>query len=209
MAAMFGLGYYAGRRQGPVMYDYEDMRDQFVGIKNALATIEISRGRQRGRPTDLTKEAGDNSGEHLLYTPSEASARDYTPRSVSSVIQPAAKVLAELIAAKSSKPGVSKTGPEKPETAGAEPGEATPGAAESLARWTVQVATVTSADEAAELVKRLSNRGYPAWSTVVARPGKTDLHRVRVGRYGNRTQADMVRKALLDTASTSLVVKME
>ena len=210
MAAMFGLGHYAGRRQGPIMYDYQDMRGQFSDIKQALSTIELRKGQQRSRPTDLTKEAGDNTGDHLLYTPSEAAARDYTPRSVSSVAQPALKFLSEMIKSKD-KLGASKPEDEKAEsdTARADAASVTPGAAESLATWTVQVAAVTSADEADRLVGLLLKKGYPAWAMVIKRPGKDDIHRVRVGRYGNRPKAEMVRKALSETSAESLVVKIE
>lgn len=62
--------------------------------------------------------------------------------------------------------------------------------------WVVQVMALTDRTAALALVKRLTDKGYPAF-VVDPAPGDTaKLHRVRVGPYADRAEADGVLRRL-------------
>lgn len=212
MASMFVLGLSAGRKQGPLLYDYGDMREQFSGIKTALAAKEIADSKKRGKPTNLTEESRTAGAEDLLYNPAVGYSADYTPQVVSNVPQPAAKSLADAISATTAK-ATAKEKKEPKKTAAekllALSSDEPDTDADSLSIWTVQVSAVTDADEAAKLLDRLRKKGYPVWTVMVPRPGRDPIIRVRVGRYGNRPQAEMVRKALSEIAAESFVTRAD
>jgi DedD protein len=78
------------------------------------------------------------------------------------------------------KPLPQATAPERPEP----PPAATP----AKSKFVVQVAALSSAGAADELVARLSLGGFSAYAEAVGTAGGT-LHRVRVGPYGSRDDA--------------------
>src|SRR5688500_11242716 len=58
--------------------------------------------------------------------------------------------------------------------------------------WVLQIIALKSRPNAAELVKRLAGKGYPAFLQNPA-PGEPVIYRVRVGRFNDRREAEQVR----------------
>ena len=60
---------------------------------------------------------------------------------------------------------------------------------------TIQAASLKDLAEADAMVKKLKERGYPAYKTIAMVPGKGIWFRIRVGRYTSRDAAgDVVGK---------------
>jgi DedD protein len=89
----------------------------------------------------------------------------------------------------------------------AEPAPA-PARAPSRGGWAVQVGAFGSADTAAKLVRDLSDAGYRAFVSPVARGGKT-LHRVRVGPEAEKAGAQQMAGRLKARGLPATVVQNE
>ncbi len=61
--------------------------------------------------------------------------------------------------------------------------------------WSVQLGSYAEKKVAASLVKKLKDKGYDAYVTVTNVKGK-ELHRVRVGRFEQREEAEKLRETL-------------
>ena len=61
--------------------------------------------------------------------------------------------------------------------------------------WSVQLGSYAEKKVAASLVKKLKDKGYDAYVTVINVKGK-ELHRVRVGRFEQRAEAEKLRETL-------------
>jgi cell division septation protein DedD len=61
--------------------------------------------------------------------------------------------------------------------------------------WSVQLGSYAEKKVAASLVKKLKDKGYDAYVTVTDVKGK-ELHRVRVGRFEQRAEAEKLRETL-------------
>jgi len=62
--------------------------------------------------------------------------------------------------------------------------------------WVVQVAALRDRDAALAIVKRLTAKGYPAFLLDPTPGSPAPVHRVRVGRYANRAEAERVSRRL-------------
>ncbi len=62
--------------------------------------------------------------------------------------------------------------------------------------WVVQVAALRDRDAALAIVKRLTDKGYPAFLLDPAPGAPAPVHRVRVGRYADRAEAERVARRL-------------
>jgi cell division septation protein DedD len=98
-----------------------------------------------------------------------------------------------------------------PETAGEPPASslpvrserpAVPPAASAAAQgarpgtWIVQVISLRDRNAAAQIVQRLRNKGYPAYLVTPTPGGPTQLYKVQVGKYGDRTEAQQIQARL-------------
>ena len=61
--------------------------------------------------------------------------------------------------------------------------------------WSVQLGSYAEKKVAASLAKKLTDKGYDAYVTAVSVKGK-ELHRVRVGRFEQRAEAEKLRETL-------------
>ena len=61
---------------------------------------------------------------------------------------------------------------------------------------TIQVASLRSAEEAAEMVRFLKRKGYEAYSVTMNLPNKGTYHRVRVGHFVDSSEASRVAARL-------------
>jgi cell division septation protein DedD len=73
---------------------------------------------------------------------------------------------------------------------------ARPPASAPTGGWVVQVAALTDRTAALAIVKRLTDKGYPAFVVDPAPSDAARLHRVRVGPYADRAEADGVLRRL-------------
>ncbi|MEX1129483.1 MAG: SPOR domain-containing protein [Vicinamibacterales bacterium] len=71
--------------------------------------------------------------------------------------------------------------------------------------WVLQITALKNRANAAELVQRLVGKGYPAFLQNPA-PGEPVIYRVRVGRFGDRREAEQVRDRLQKEEDTSSVI---
>jgi cell division septation protein DedD len=62
--------------------------------------------------------------------------------------------------------------------------------------WVVQVAALRDRDAALAIVKRLTAKGYPAFVLDPTPGSPAPVHRVRVGRYADRAEAERVSRRL-------------
>jgi cell division septation protein DedD len=71
----------------------------------------------------------------------------------------------------------------------------TPAAGEANGSWTVQLGSFPKKDVAIKLATNLKQKGYDAYVTVTNIQGK-EWHRVRVGRFERRAEAEQLRETL-------------
>ncbi|MDX1765110.1 MAG: SPOR domain-containing protein, partial [bacterium] len=62
--------------------------------------------------------------------------------------------------------------------------------------YTVQVGAFEEAEGAAKLAKKLATKGYPSYTMVKSIPEKGVWHRVRVGKYESRSEAQHIASLL-------------
>jgi hypothetical protein len=62
--------------------------------------------------------------------------------------------------------------------------------------WAVQVQALRDRDAAAQVVQRLRGKGYPAFVVAPTAGAPTQLFRIQVGRYNDRTEAQQVEARL-------------
>lgn len=89
-----------------------------------------------------------------------------------------------------------KTEPAPPPVAVEEPVPPPPAELGGADGWVIQVAALRDRDAAMAIVKRLSERGYPAFLLEPAPGAPAPVHRVRVGRYADRAEAERVARRL-------------
>ncbi len=82
-------------------------------------------------------------------------------------------------------------------------------AAPAAGSYTVQVATLTSSEEARGLAERLAAKGFRARVDTLAGAGGSTLYRVRVGRYGDERSAQRDLDRIREEPGTSPFIKME
>jgi DedD protein len=74
--------------------------------------------------------------------------------------------------------------------------------------WYLQVTALSSQAAAADLVRQLAAKGYPAWLQNPA-PGTPALYRVRVGRFKSRADADAAAGQILKEEQLKAIVSRD
>jgi DedD protein len=84
--------------------------------------------------------------------------------------------------------------PPAPQTRPAEKEAAAPAstAGPRQGTWAVQVISLRDRSAAIQIVQRLRNKGYPAFVVAPAPGAPSQLHKVQVGRYGDRSEAQKI-----------------
>jgi len=120
----------------------------------------------------------------------EPAPRSETPAPVAEAPAPAA----EAPAPRAEKPAASGTATSgrKPEAPVASPAArgARPGT------WAVQVVSLRDRSGASRIVRRLQSKGYPAFLVAPTPGAPTQLYKVQVGRYGDRSEAQQIEARL-------------
>ena len=203
-AWMFGLGVLVGRGTAPVKFDIQKLTRELenliaADVKKQLEPVELETAETKTK-TELEFYEELKKSEPVAPDPpprntSRQAKENPPPDTVSrEEDSPPAeqKVPAATTASKKSvtKP-VGKSEGEKPRPANA----AADRPLDSTGNVTIQAASLKDLAEADAMVKKLKNRGYPAYKTIAVVPGKGIWFRIRVGRYSSRESAgDVVGK---------------
>jgi DedD protein len=85
--------------------------------------------------------------------------------------------------------------PAAPDTSPPAAAEPTPAAGARPGAWIVQVGAFGNAAAARDVVRKLADKGHPAFLVNPA-PGMPVIYRVQVGGYANRSEADQVARRI-------------
>lgn len=203
-AWMFGLGVLVGRGTAPVKFDIQKLTRELenliaADVKKQLEPVELETAETKTKTElefyeELKKSepvAPDPPPRNTSRQPKENPPPDTVSREEDSP-PPEQKVPAATTASKKSvtKP-VGQSAGENPRPANA----AADQPLDNTGNVTIQAASLKDLAEADAMVKKLKNRGYPAYKTIAVVPGKGIWFRIRVGRYSSRESAgDVVGK---------------
>jgi cell division septation protein DedD len=203
-AWMFGLGVLVGRGTAPVKFDIQKLTRELENLIAADVKKQLE-------PVELETAETKTKTELEFYEElkkSEPVAPDPPPRNTSR--QPKENPPPDTVSREEDSPpleqkvpastAASKKSVTKPvgQSAGENPRPANAAADQPLdntGNVTIQAASLKDLAEADAMVKKLKNRGYPAYKTIAVVPGKGIWFRIRVGRYSSRESAgDVVGK---------------
>jgi cell division septation protein DedD len=203
-AWMFGLGVLVGRGTAPVKFDIQKLTRELenliaADVKKQLEPVELETAETKTKTElefyeELKKNgpvAPDPPPRNASRQPKENPPPDTVSREEDSPPLEQ-KVPAATAASKKfvTKP-VGQSAGENPRPANA----AADQPLDNTGNVTIQAASLKDLAEADAMVKKLKNRGYPAYKTIAVVPGKGIWFRIRVGRYSSRESAgDVVGK---------------
>jgi cell division septation protein DedD len=81
-----------------------------------------------------------------------------------------------------------------------------PGPREGLKTYSVQVGAYLNGKTAEALTARLRNKGYEAYIIKTATPDNRTIYKVRVGRFADRTDAELMARRLEKVAAGESIV---
>ena len=197
MVWMFVLGVIVGRDLSPVRFDVKKLEKELIALKEkALQTDRMaSEVETSSLPEDpdlgfyeVLTDKREDAPLKFLETPTQTNQLGgmsqpavETPTAVEQV-KPRLK-LAEV-----------KKSSAKPDIPASEASE--PDKAKREGLLTLQVASLTNADEAAQMVILLKRQGYEAYEVTVTLPSKGTYHRVRVGHFSSSDEASRIAARL-------------
>jgi DedD protein len=197
-AWMFGLGVLVGRGTAPVKFDIQKLTRELenliaADVKKQLEPVELETAETKTK-TELEfyeelKKSGPNlpdpSPRSVPRQPKEISPPDNSSREEDAPSLEQKEPTAATAAKKSvTKPvGQSEGGNPRPANPDAER------LLDNTRNVTIQAASLKDLAEADAMVKKLKDRGYPAYKTIAMVPGKGIWFRIRVGRYSSRDAA--------------------
>jgi cell division septation protein DedD len=203
-AWMFGLGVLVGRGTAPVKFDIQKLTRELenliaADVKKQLEPVELETAETKTK-TELEfyeelKKNGPVAPDPPPYNASRQPKENPPPDTVSR--EEDSPPLEQKVPAATA---ASKKSVTKPvgQSAGENPRPANAAADQPLdntGNVTIQAASLKDLAEADAMVKKLKNRGYPAYKTIAVVPGKGIWFRIRVGRYSSRESAgDVVGK---------------
>lgn len=183
---MFGLGVLVGRDSAPIEFETNPLGKKIAELKGKEAERKKEGGEEKpGAP----KEKGDLEFYEALPENRDDTKLPKQQKSDSPALKAAPpgdeqKRSSAAEPERSPKPAPTPSPEKKP--AGEEAASAGAGV------YTVQAASVRNLPDAERLVKKLKQGGYPAYSVTSELAGKGTWHRVRVGRYAVKAEADRV-----------------
>ncbi len=195
-AWMFGIGVLVGRGTAPVTFDIHKLTRELEGLiaadtRKQLAPVEVETGEAKTNAELDFYEELKKSGPSASHSPPPTvpeppqEKRPAGRGSRAEEAQPVEKKEPE--AGKAAKNTAAK--PMSPSGA-LPPGPAVPGSsADDPGKVTIQAVSLKDLAEADAVVKKLKDRGYPAYKVIAVVPGKGIWFRIRVGRYASRDAA--------------------
>lgn len=214
-AWMFILGILVGRGTAPVKFDIKRLSEELAelraaDLKKLMAPVELEADEEKTKTTlgfyeELKKNEPDVSAAgkpdaDAIESPRKPQNQDKqtAPRSATDVKdkpQPEETATAkkEPAAKAPQKKPVKTTKPAKKEDPSAG------GATTNGKEMTIQVASLKALNDADEMVKKLNDKGYPAYKTIAIVPDKGIWFRIRVGRFSSQeTLDDMIGRLKKD-----------
>lgn len=182
---MFALGVLVGRGTAPVRFDIEKLQKELASLKAADLQQQIKRFKINS-PDRFDKP---DLGFHEALKSAAPENPDRKP-----VKPPPPKKL----------PPSEKRAP-APGSGSEELNRKA--MVESDRQYTIQVAASQEQGVADQMVARLKAKGYPAYRETSRIPGKGVWHRVRIGAYRDRTEADRFLETLHQDKLKGFVLK--
>jgi len=159
------------------------MATTVVSVVIFLCGVLVGRGVQIQRTAEAEQAASDPTAAAPAAAPAETAA------------QPDAEILTYPQRLEGEQPAAEELAP-PPAPRPAPPTEPPATSAPADDGWVLQITALRDRDAAEALVKRLADKGYPAF-LVDPVPGEpVALHRVRVGRYTDRAEAERIARQL-------------
>jgi len=178
MVWMFTLGVIVGRGLSPVRFDVEKLTKELTALKEQA----LKREKQERHGEASSQKTPFGFYEALTDKKEEARLR-------SKAGEESSRRQAEL---QTSVKGGSKTRP----TASEKPGPSLDKEGPAAGPLTLQVASLKDPAKAEKMVSHLKSKGYSAYQVTTEVPGKGTYHRVRVGRFKDRSAARLAVAAL-------------
>ena len=187
---MFVLGVLVGRGTAPVNFDIQALQNELKQLKESMIKQE-----RRAMESDSGKTGDQIALEFYEALKKKEKVEQFKlpeKKEVSQEPSPS-KLVSQKRLSKSNENGKQKRDiPKiKPQSTG------------SIA---VQVASTKEEASATALVKKLKQLGYAGFSRRAVIPNKGTWYRVRVGPYGNKAEAEQMRKELLEDGFKGLIV---
>jgi cell division septation protein DedD len=195
---MFGLGVLVGRGTAPVKFDIQKLTRELENLIAADVKKQLE-------PVELETAETKTKTELEFYEELKKSgpiAPDPPPRNASR--QPKEKTQSVNVSRDEDAPPLENKEPAATTAAkksvtkpAGQPEGKNPSLANAAAdrplgnprNVTIQAASLKDLAEADAMVKKLKDRGYPAFKTIAVVPGKGIWFRIRVGRYSSRDAA--------------------
>ena len=187
---MFVLGVLVGRGTAPVKFDIQKLTRELenliaVDVKKQLEPVELETAETKTKTELEFYEELKKSGPVAPDPPPDNVSREEDSSPLEQK-EPAARTAAK----KSVTKPVGQPEGENPRA-----NAAADRPLDNIRNVTIQAASLKDLAEADAMVKKLKDRGYPAYKTIAVVPGKGIWFRIRVGRYSSRdAAADVVGK---------------
>lgn len=209
---MFVLGILVGRGTAPVQFDVKAMEQELADLKAALAAKESKPEPETLAPIkdsqvthfsfyDVLKDSKEEKLPDSFDVPPESEAAS-VPTATTSRAQDAKAVVPRT----ATTAAVTKTPAKQALKTAPKPPTKKPSTKTVATQLTIQVMAVKDAKTADAAVKRLKNKGFDAYRSIVKVQGGGVRYRVRVGRYKNRKEANAALAMLARNNIKGLVV---
>ena len=205
-AWMFIIGVLVGRGTAPLKFDVDKLQKTLKESKQILEKQAQSRTKKEAGvgkdKTDLDfYEALEENREDLKISKKESPPRIEKKVSSSSEKKPSVSTGESV-----------KNESEKPKTAAIKPPPKKQTGLKTKTRptakiYTIQAASVKSAGQADKLVKKLKEKGFPAYRAIGKVPGKGIWYRVRIGEYKSRADARRMQAKLRKAGLKPIIVE--
>ena len=190
---MFILGILVGRGTAPVQFDIEDLQSQLAALRKEVLEKERRQAKVHQLPNDTKAELVFY--EELKGTGSQSGSDDALPKKEAPPITVSKKTVR-------TKPAPRPAPVKKPQSA---PGPA-PEPTGVGGPLTVQVESLRKRSDAEASVARLRKKGYSAYLTEAAIPGKGTFYRVRVGGFQTKSDAAQILNRLKKDRYNGIVI---
>jgi len=175
---MFVLGVFVGRGTAPVRFDIEELQKELISLKETVLKKEKERFKALMESAQKTTDLGFYEA---LKTPSEDKDFPDSRDDASSESLKPAKAALEPV----SEEARHKTQP-----------------------FSIQVASLRSLEDAERLAARLRKQGYTEiYRTIGDIPGKGTWHRIRIGYFSSKSEAESVIKQMRKDGYKPFLVK--
>jgi DedD protein len=188
---MFVLGVLVGRGTAPVNFDIQTIQDELIALKESMLKqeksineSELEKGYEKNT-FDFYEALKGKQKEEAIKIPLEKEKPESTINATPPLKK---KAVSPAKALKKDKAIQTKE-------------------RQKEGRLAVQVASTKDPKSADEMVKKLQQKGYPAFSMKADIPEKGTWYRVRVGYFNDNTEAESIRRQLLKEKFEGIVVR--